>query len=74
MAFKVAHGAALVAVAENIFTVNAPLTRAEMDLATNSVLAMAFELLPALAVGTEVVPVTVRDVVDTEDERSDFLT
>ena len=40
----------------------APLTRAEMDLATNSVLAMALLLFPSLAVGTEVVPVKAASV------------
>ena len=67
----------------------AELTNATMDSATNSVLAMALLLLPALAVGTEVAPVIVTLVnvvlvavnvatfpvsVVTLDARPDFVT
>ena len=44
-----------------------------MDFATNSVLAMALLLLPSLAVGTEVSPVTVRDVVETSVAKASFI-
>ena len=44
-----------------------------MDFATNSVFAMALELLPSLAVGTEVSPVTVRAFVVTSVARASFI-